>query len=131
MSTRIEDNRTLGELIKGASNDLSLLVRKEVELAKLEIRSEVNHAADAGKAFGAAAVAGYLAMVLLAFAAAWGLAELVPAGVAFLIVGLLFGVGAGLGFVAGRTKISQLHPVPEQTVETIKEDVQWLKTHKS
>ena len=131
MSTQLQDDRSLGELIKGVSNDVSMLVRKEIELAKLETREEVRHAADAAKAFGVAALMGYLALVLLGFAVAWGLAEVMAVGFAFLVAGLIFGAVAAAAAVFGRDRVQKVHPVPEQTVETIKEDVQWVKAQKS
>jgi len=103
---------------------------------------------------GGAAGAGLIALLLLSFALAWGLAEVVPAGVAFLIVGLLYAIVAGVLFSVGKKKLQQVNlapdktmstlkavnlpertreslqqvtPVPEQTVETLKEDVQWAK----
>jgi len=68
---------------------------------------------------------------LLSFAAAWGLAEVMPAGLAFAIVGVLFAAIAGITFMTGRERVKQMHPVPDDTVETLKEDVQWLKARKT
>ena len=55
----------LSELISRTSSDLATLFRKEVELAKIEIRDDVRHTAKAGSMFGAAGFAGYLAVVLV------------------------------------------------------------------
>jgi uncharacterized membrane protein YqjE len=129
--TRRSDGRSIGDLVGAATSELSLLVRKEVELAKLEMKEQGARAADSAKYLGIAAFCGYLTAVLLSVAAAWGLAEAVPAGVAFLIVAVILGVVAGVAFLAGRERIRKLHPVPEATVETLKEDVQWLKSRKS
>jgi hypothetical protein len=122
-----DDPRSLGELLSDATRDLGQLLRQEVELAKTETREEVRHAARAGAMFGAAGVVAFLALILLSFAAAWGLAEVMPVGVAFLIVGLLFGGVAFAVFQTGRDRIQQVDPVPRETVDTIKEDVQWVK----
>jgi hypothetical protein len=125
------DERSIGALVGEATSELSLLVRKEVELAKLEMKEQGARAADSAKYLGIAAFCGYLAAVLLSFAAAWGLAEVMPASVAFLIVAVVLGVVAGVAFLAGRKRLHELHPIPEETVETLKEDVQWLKSRKS
>jgi hypothetical protein len=77
--------------------------------------------------FGAAGVVAFLALILLSFAVAWGLAEVMPAGLAFLIVGLVFGGVAFAVFQIGRDRIQQVDPVPRETVDTIKEDVQWVR----
>ena len=77
--------------------------------------------------FAAAGVLGFLALLLVSFAAAWGLAEIVPAGIAFLVVGLLAAGGAGALAAQGRKQLAALSPVPEQTLETVQEDVQVAK----
>jgi apolipoprotein N-acyltransferase len=78
-------------------------------------------------AFAVAGVLGLLAAVALVLAAGWGLAEVVPEGVAFLIVGVaLLAVAGGL-FMAGKNKVAEVNPVPEQTIETVKEDVETAK----
>ena len=124
-------DRSLGELISRTTSDLGQRMRDEVELAQVEIKDEVMTASKAGAFMGAAGLLGYLALALLCFAAAWGLAEVVPEGVAFLIVGVIVGAVAGVVFLMGRKKLEELDPVPTQTVETIQEDVQWAKQLRS
>ena len=119
--------RPLGELLSDVTSKLQDLVRKEIELARSEIKQEVDKAVKGIAAFAAAAVVGLLAAIALVFAAAWGLSELVPEGVAFLIVGvLLLAVAGGLA-AAGKKKVSQVNPVPQRTVATVKEDVETAK----
>jgi len=118
---------SLAELLSATTSDLSDLLKAQVELAKVEIKEEVTAAARAGAMFGAAGLLGYLALALLAFAAAWGLDAVLPTGVAFLIVGLVVAAVAGLCFAMGRQKLEHVNAVPPQTVETIQEDVQWAK----
>jgi uncharacterized membrane protein YqjE len=122
---------SLGELFGRMTTDLSTLVRKEMELARVEMKEEVTRAGKAGGTLGAAAVAGLMALILLSFALAWGLAEIMPEGFAFLIVGALYAIGAFVLFSTGRKKMQQVNPVPEQTVETLKEDAQWLRDQRS
>ena len=121
------DERPLSELISDVTAQLQALVRKEMELARAEIKAEVSKAAKGAAAFAVAGVVAFLAAIALVFAAAWGLTELVPEGVAFLIVGILLLAVAGLLFTQGRKKMAQVSPVPEQTIETVKEDVQTAK----
>jgi len=125
------DDRPIASLVGEAASEVARIVSKEVELAKLEIREETMHVTDAAKIFGIVAGCAYLAVLMLSFAAAWGLAEVMPAGFAFLIVGLIFGIAAAIGFSIARNKAARINPVPEQTVETLKEDVEWLKQRKS
>src|SRR5438046_2412176 len=84
-------DRSIGSLVGEATREVGALVRKEVELGKLEMKEEMTAATDTAKYFGVCALCAYLAVILLSFAAAWGLAEVMPAGVAFLIIGLVYG----------------------------------------
>jgi hypothetical protein len=124
-------DRSLGELVSQVGRDVSDLVEAQVELAKLEVRREVGTATRAGRDIAVAGVAGLLALVLLSFAAAWGLAELVQPGWAFLIVGAAWtAVAVALALVA-RRRMEGFTPVPEQTVDTLKEDVRWIRQQRS
>jgi uncharacterized membrane protein len=76
---------------------------------------------------GAGALVAYLGLGLLAMAAAWGLAEVVDAGWAFLIVGLLVAVTGGVLLMTGRNQLREVRPVPDETVETLKEDARWAR----
>jgi uncharacterized membrane protein YqjE len=126
-----EGNASLGDLFSRLTADLSKLVRDEVELAKVEINQSVQSARTAGMSFGAAGVLGLLALLMLSFAAAWGLAEVVDTGLAFLIVGAAYGVAAAVLAMIGKQRLQTAKPVPEQTVETLKEDVAWAKQQMS
>ena len=126
MSMRTED-RSLSELLSDVTSELGMLFRKEVELAKVETTEQVSRAAKAGGMLGAAAVIGFLDLILFSFAAAWALSEVVPEGVAFLIVAVVFAIVAGALFMAGKKRIASVNPVPNQTVQTLKADVQVAK----
>ena len=126
MVTRAED-RSLSELLSDVTSEIATLFRKEVELARVETSEQVSRAAKAGAMLGAAAVIGFLTLILLAFAAAWGLSEVVSEGVAFLIVGVVFGLVAAILASAGKKRIAAVSPVPNQTVQTLKDDVQFAK----
>ena len=125
------DEESLGDLFSRLTADLSKLVRDEVELARVEINEAVQSARTAGISIGAAGVLGLMAFVLLSFAAAWGLAEVVATGVAFLIVGGAYGLVALVLLAVARRRLNTAKPVPEQTVETLKEDVAWAKQQMS
>jgi len=118
---------SIGELIGNISNDLSQLFRQEVDLAKAELKEEAGKAGKAAGMLGGAAFAGYLAVVLLSFALVFGLANVIDAGWAALIVAVLWGVIGAVLYTSGRKKIKDVDPVPHRTVDTIKEDAQWLK----
>jgi len=126
MAMRAED-RSLSELLSEVTSELGTLFRQEVELARVETSEQVSRAAKAGGMLGAAAVIGFLDLILFSFAAAWALSEVVPEGVAFLIVAVVFAIVAGVLFMAGKKRIANINPVPTQTVQTVKADVQVAK----
>ena len=122
-----DEERPLSELLSEMSTELSTLLRKEVELVKAETKDTVSQAAKAGVLLGAVAVGGLFALLLLAMAAAFGLAEVMATGLAFLVVGLVFLLVAGVAFAMARKKLAEVRP-PEQAIATIKEDVEVAKS---
>jgi uncharacterized membrane protein YqjE len=130
-SQPIDPEQSLGELLGRVSRDFSELVSTQVELAKVEIREEIAAAGRGAGILTGGAFCAYLAVILLSFAAAWGLSEIVPEGVAFLIVGAVYAVAAAVLLPKGKDRLSQVRPVPEKTAETVKEDVQWAREQMS
>ena len=131
LTTPAQPDKSIGELFADMTADVSTLMRKEVELAKVELKEEVGRAGKAGGMLGAGAVAGYLALLFLSFAIAWLLDEWMHTALAFLVVAVLYGIGAAVLLQKGRQEIKQVRPVPQQTLETLKEDVEWARAQKS
>ena len=125
------ENQSLGTLVSGLTSDLSKLMRQELELAKTELRQEAAKTGKAAGMLGGAGYAGWMVGLFLSMALMWGLGELMPLGWAALIVAVLWAIVAAVLFMQGRQKMRQVRPVPEQTVQTLKEDVQWAKNQKS
>ena len=123
----VEEPGSFGEIIGDISDGLSQLFRQEVELAKSELRTEAAKAGKAAGLFGGAGVAAWLTAVMLSFALAFGLGNVMDLGWAALIVAALWAVIAAVLFGVARGKAKDVSPVPRQTVETLKEDAQWLK----
>jgi hypothetical protein len=126
----LADTRFL-DLLGRMSSDLTHLVQAQAELAKVEIKDEVVTAATGVGFIGGAAVGGYFVLLMLSFAAAFGLAEIMATGLAFLIVGLFYALVAGTAFVLGRKKLATVTLVPKKTLRTLKEDLSWLKQQTS
>ncbi len=121
------EETSVGELIGNISDDLSQLFRQEVELAKVELKQEAAKAGKAAGMLGGAGFAGYLAVVLLSFAIVFGLANVMDAGWAALIVAVLWAVIGAVLYANGRKQLKTVDPVPHRTVDTLKEDAKWLK----
>jgi len=126
----MDADKSLGELLSRLTGDFGDLVSTQVELAKVEIKEEVSRAGRGAGFLTGGGLAAYLAVTLLSFAAAWGLAEAVPEGVAFLIVGVVWAAIATALFLTGRKQLEAVR-VPPQTKSSIQEDVQWAKHQKS
>jgi uncharacterized membrane protein YqjE len=120
-------DRSLGDLFGNLTSELSELVRSEMELARVEIREEAAKAGRAAGLLGAGGLIAYLGLGLVAMAAAWGLAEVIDAGWAFLIVGVVIAAIGAVLVMKGRDQLREVRPVPEETVETLKEDAQWAR----
>jgi hypothetical protein len=118
---------SVGELIGNISDDLSRLFRQEVELAKAELKQEAAKAGKAAGMLGGAGFAGYLAVVLLSFALVFALGNAMDLGWAALIVAAIWGVIGAVLYANGRKRLKTVDPVPHRTVDTIKEDAQWMK----
>jgi hypothetical protein len=112
---------SVGELISDVSRDLSTLARQELELAKAELKTE---AAKTGKAvgmLGGAGFAGYLVLLFLSLALWAGLANVMDAGWAALIVAAIWAVIAAVMYTSGRGRMRTVNPTPERTVQTVRE----------
>ncbi|PPK92836.1 putative superfamily III holin-X [Kineococcus xinjiangensis] len=119
--------RSIGQLVADASQDLSDLIRHEIALAKAEITADVKNGALGGALFGAAGFLGAVAFILICVALAFVLAALgLPVWAGFLIVGGVLVLGAGLLALVGYGRIKRVGP-PERTIRTTKETVAVLK----
>jgi hypothetical protein len=126
--SRPADDRSLGELVASATRDLSQLVHKEVELAKVEIKKDIAAAGKGAGLFGGAGLTGLFALFFLSFALVYGISGLgLDLGWAFLIVGLAYLAAAAFLALSGKKKISQVGP-PERTIETVKDDIAVVKS---
>ncbi|MFL5827497.1 MAG: phage holin family protein [Thermoleophilaceae bacterium] len=123
--------RPIGELLKQLSQETAQLVRQEIELAKAEVSEKGRKAGQGAGMFGGAGVAGLLALGALTACLIAALDLAMPTWLAALIVTVIWGAVAGVLALTGRKRVREAAPAaPEQTVETLKEDVQWAKTQK-
>lgn len=128
-----QPERSLPELLGMMTTDLSTLMRQEVELAREELKEEGRKAGKAGGAFAGAAGAGLLAGVALVMTLGLALGALINDvwWLGFLIVTIILAAVAAVLAQRGRTEIKTLNPTPDQTIETLKEDAEWLSERRS
>jgi len=121
--------RPTSELLKQLSEQTTTLVRQEIELAKLELQEKGKKAGVGAGMFGGAGVLGLYAVGALTATIILALATFLPGWVAALIVTVVYGAIAGILALRGKSQVKDATPpVPEQAVETTKEDVRWVKT---
>jgi uncharacterized membrane protein YqjE len=122
-------SHSTGDLVKQLSEQTTTLVRKEIELARVELTEKGKVAGQGAGMFGGAAVAGLLAAGTLTVVIIALLDKAMDLWVAALIVTLVYGTVAAVLAMRGRDRVKEgMPPAPEQTVETVKEDVQWAKS---
>ena len=122
-------DRSLGELLKQLSEQTTRLVHQELELAKAELQQKGKEAGAGAGMFGGAGAIGLAALGALTACFILALNAVMPAWLAALIVAVVYGIVAFVLVKQGQAKLKQATPpVPEQTIETVKEDVEWAKT---
>jgi hypothetical protein len=136
-----KEERSLGDLFSELAGETSTLVRQEVALAQVELTQK---ATVVGKNVGllvAGGAVGYMALLVVLAAVVIGLAQFISylsgwqiitsAWIAAAIVGLAVGAVAYVLVTGALEKLKNMELTPRQTVETLKEDAQWLKNQVS
>ena len=122
-----EPGASLGELVSRLTGEMGDLVATHLELAKTEIKQEVAKSGKGAGLLGAGGLAGWLAAVMLSFAAAWGLAEpFANIWLGFLVVGLAWALVAAVLAMVGRDRLREVSG-PEETQRELERDKAWLK----
>lgn len=122
-----QTDASIGELVSQLSSQTSRLVRDEMKLAQNEFREAAKHA---GLGAGLFSIAGLLAVLGLATIVAAGVAALslvLPVWAAALVVGVVLFAAAGIAALVSKKQIEQTSPVPEQTLASVKQDIEEVK----
>jgi len=127
------DNRTtdssVADLISGLVTDAQQLVRREIDLAKHEVSIEVDKVKQGAVALGAGAGLAVIGALLLGHMLVYLVQALTGLSlwVSYLIVGAIFAIGGGILLMQGIKRMKDVDPMPRETIETVKEDIQWIK----
>ena len=131
MADRIptESPQSMASLLGGIASDIQTLVRQEITLAKTEMLREWDKAKTAAGSMAAGAAVLALGGVLLGIAVVCVLHEvaLLPWWASFLLVGGVLAVLGAVMYYTGRNKAAEVHVIPPQTAETMRENVQWIQ----
>ena len=126
-----QDDRSLGDIVSDVANDLSTLVRQELDLAKTEAKQEASRAGKGAGMLAGAGVAGHLVLLFLSVALMYLLDNWLPVEVAAVLVAALWLVVALVLGSAGRKALKTTNPQLPQTQRSLKEDAEWVKRQKS
>lgn len=122
-------DRPTGELLKQLSDETTTLVKQEVELAKAELQEKGKQAGMGAGMFGGAGLFGVGAFAALTACIIAALELAMPLWLAALIVAVVYAAVAGVLAMSGKRKVKEAAPpVPEQTKDSVKEDMEWAKT---
>ncbi|MBT2467473.1 phage holin family protein [Streptomyces sp. ISL-66] len=118
---------SIGDLIGEIGQDLSQLVRDEIELAKAEIKQESAKAGKAVGMLGGAGYAGHLVLLLGSLTVVFALANVMDLAWAALIVTAVWAAVGAVLYLTGRKRLRTVNLKPEQTMETLKEEARWAR----
>jgi uncharacterized membrane protein YqjE len=126
-STNASGERSAADVLKDIVGNVQEIVRSEVRLARAEIREETGKMLQASGVLAAGAVLGLYALLFLFLALMYGLTTVFSPAVSALILGVALAVIAGILVSVGRGRLRDVSPKPEKTIDTVKENIEWLK----
>jgi uncharacterized membrane protein YqjE len=118
---------SIADILQEIVGNIQNIIRSEVRLAKTEIKEEATTAGKAAGMLAAGAVLAVYAVGILLLCAVYALRGPLPDWAAALVVGLVVAAIAGALVMVGINRIKSVNPKPEQTIDSVKEDVQWVK----
>jgi nitrate/nitrite transporter NarK len=113
------------------AEDLSTLMRQELDLAKTEVKQEATRAGKAVGLLGGAGVAGHLALIFVSLCAMFVLNNAVPVELAALIVTAFWALVAAVLALTGKKALADTNPALPETQRSLKEDAAWARQQRS
>ena len=126
-----DDQRSLGDIVGDVAENLSNLLKQEMELAKTELKQEMTRAGKGAGMLGGAGVAGLMVMIFASLALVYLLDVWLPIPLAALIVTALWGIAAAVLALKGKNELKKSNPQLPKTQQTLKEDAEWARAQKS
>jgi len=123
-----ENTRSIADVFQDIVANLQTIIRSEVRLAKTEITEEAVKAGRAAGILAGGVVAGLFTVWLLLLTLLFALAIVIPIWSAALLLFVLMAVLTVALLTAGKKRFKSVHPTPEKTIESVKENVQWVKS---
>ena len=122
-----EGSRSVADVLQDIVANVQTIIRSEVRLAKAEVTEEVVKAGRAAGMMAGGLVAGWFTAWFLLLAILFALATVMPMWGAALLLFVIMGILTAILVTAGKKRLKAVHPKPEKTIETMKENVEWVK----
>lgn len=119
--------RSVPDVLEDIASNLAQLVQAEFRLAKTELQEGAEKVARPGATLGAGVALAFYGLGFLLLAAVYAMSLVMAGWLAALIVGGVLTVAAGIFIVAGGLKLKRANLIPDKTIRTLEEDVQWAK----
>lgn len=123
--------RSTGEIISSVTQDITTLVRQELDLAKTELKQEAGRAGKGAGLLAGAGVAGHFVLLFVSLTIVFALDLVLPLWASALIVAVTWAVVAAVLASVGKKAIQESNPQLPKTQQTLKEDASWAKAQKS
>jgi uncharacterized membrane protein YqjE len=120
------DGRSIGDVLRDIGSSIQDIVRWEIKLAKIEVADSARRVRSSSMLLATGGLFGIYALGFLLLGALFALEIVLPAWLAALILGALLSIGASAGIAAGRKRLKAVQG-PHKTMQTVKEDLQWMK----
>lgn len=115
----------MGELVADAQH----MFRREIDLARQEVRDDVSQAVRGGAMLGAGGAVAAVGGLFILFSIVYLLSEVfgINLWVSYLIVGVILAIIGGILLLVGRSQVQQVDPAPRETIDSLRKDVEWAK----
>lgn len=119
------------DLLRSLSHGVGVLLKQEVEFAKVEVSKQMAHARKGVILVAAGAILGYSGFLVLLAAAVLGLGQAVPLWLSALLIGLAIAIAGGILLWSGKNELKAEKLKPRKTIDVVKEDISWMKSRLS
>jgi hypothetical protein len=123
----VNDARALSDVLQDILRNLQEIVRSEVRLAKVEIRDEARHAASSAVWIAAGTIGALSAWAFLLWTITFALSTRMSMWAATLVVAVVMAFADTVLIVGGIRSVKRIHPIPDRTIASIKENVAWIR----
>ena len=123
----MNQGRAIFDVLQDILRNLQEIFRSEVRLAKVEFREEARQAAAAAAWIAAGTIGALSAWAFLLWTIAFALSTRMSMWAATLVVAVVLACVASVLVVAGIRRVKRIHPIPERTIASIKENVEWMR----